>query len=226
MPRFGSGLRGFGWGAAMIAGGGGLVAMLTSAADADNGIGEVRRESESFGAVDDLGGALAVDQRFRYDETRAQCTDSSIRGGSHTGHIPFNAGRSGESGCRQPTAVTGSKSHVTGSPPPDHHAFLTPILATNRTFRNPDGRSICGLSERTPLSGHTCLSGTLFPSITRWPWLRQAPGAGSGSCSRDKRRAPQPPARHPSQACPGAFWLPRRGRQTRHPMRIRSWFGA
>lgn len=72
--------------------------MLAAAADTNHGVGQVRREAQLPGAIDDLGGAVTVDECFGDDEARTKCAHSIIRGDGHSGHIPFISGSFGESG--------------------------------------------------------------------------------------------------------------------------------
>ncbi len=72
-----------------MGGDGGRFTVLAAAANADDGSGEVRGEAKLPGAVEDLGWTLAIDERFRDDEARTKRADSGMRGGSHSGLIPF-----------------------------------------------------------------------------------------------------------------------------------------
>ena len=86
--------------------------MLSTAADADNGVGKVRGESEFPGTITNLVWALAVNQRFCDDEARSKCADSSVGGVGHSRHIPFNNCRSVNRDRCQPTAIASSAPRV------------------------------------------------------------------------------------------------------------------
>lgn len=115
--------------------------MLLAAAHAHDGVGKARRESEFPGTIHDLGWPVAFNKRFRDNEARTKCADSSTRGGAHSGHIPFNAGQWMNRDRRQPTTITSPTTRAIGKPLPDHHGFLIPILAMRAVFRNPAGNA-------------------------------------------------------------------------------------
>ncbi len=130
--------------------GGWRFTMLSATADADYSVGEIGGEAKSFRAIDNLCRPVAIDKRFRDDEARTKRADSSIRRVGHSGHIPFNAGRLMSRDHCQPTTITSSIAREIGNPLPDHHGFLTPILATKLAFSNPPKGGFHGLSVRTP----------------------------------------------------------------------------